>query len=86
MDVQEWDIDLADKVTLVFYDLITVQIADGREIPIWAKDSDTHLGNMDADLPKLVFTSKQPISIQQARSLQGALRARKEKGWYHEIY
>lgn len=86
MDVQEWDIDLADKVTLVFYELITVQIADGREIPIWAKDSDTNLGNMDADLPKLVFTSKQPISIQQARSLQGALRARKEKGWYHEIY
>jgi hypothetical protein len=85
MDIQEWDIDHADAITLVFYDLISVQLADGREIPIWSKHSEHRLGEAEPDSMKLLFISKRPISIEQAKSLQSSIKARNEKGWYHEI-
>lgn len=86
MNIQEWDIDLADAVSLNFYDIITVQLAGGREIPIWSKDSEHRLGELDPDSFKLVFISKMPISIEQAESLQDSIRGRNQRGWYHQIY
>ncbi|BCQ70173.1 hypothetical protein PEQA60_41630 [Pseudomonas sp. Eqa60] len=86
MNIQEWDIELADVVSLNFYDIITVQLTDGREIPIWSKDSEHRLGEADPDSFKLVFISKMPISIKQAESLQNSLRGRIQRGWYHQIH
>ncbi|PUA43482.1 hypothetical protein C5U62_22925 [Pseudomonas protegens] len=85
MNIQEWDIDLADAASLEFYDVITVQFANGGEIPIWSKDSEHRLGEADPDSFKLVFISKMPISVEQAESLQNSLRGRIQRGWYYQI-
>jgi len=85
MDIQEWDIDLSDAASLDFYDIITVSLDNGTEIPIWAKDSDHRIGEAAPDSSKLVFVSQRPISIERVLSLQDSFRDRKLKGWYHKI-
>lgn len=79
------DIQFASGVSLFFYDIISVQITGGREIPIWGKNISYRLDGVDSELVKLVFTSKRPVSINQARELQAVIRKLNEKGWYYEI-
>lgn len=85
MDTQEWEIDLVDQVSLEFYDLISISLVDGTELPIWAKHSEHRLGELNSESAKLLLVSKKPITKQQAVEVQAKLKNRSEIGWYFDI-
>ncbi len=85
MNIQEWDIDLPDHVSLLFYDVITVRRSDGSEVVVWSRHRDEDESQEDADATKLVLVSKGRISTQQIKDVQERLKARSDVGWYHDL-
>lgn len=84
MHTQECDIELLDQLWVGFYDVISVCLEDGTELPIWAAHGDTHPGELNADA-QLLIVSKQPITKRRALEVQEKLRDRSEIGWYFDI-
>lgn len=85
MDIQEWDISIPDQISLYSYDLITVRLEDGREIPVWTRHQEVEQQPESGQLAKLVFFSKYKITELQVRELQQNLMNRSDLGWYHDL-
>ncbi|WP_369991254.1 hypothetical protein [Pseudomonas xanthosomatis] len=67
MDTQECEIELLDNLWLGFYDVISVALEDGSELPIWAAQSERLQAEANGDIAKLLLVSLH-------RSLGGAPR------------
>lgn len=86
MGSQEWDIQLAELVSLDFYDTIYVRLTGARQVLVWSKNSERHYGEADTGSFELIFTSKHEISVEHAKAVQAVLRRRNQVGCYHQIH
>ncbi|WEK32922.1 MAG: hypothetical protein P0Y58_12250 [Candidatus Pseudomonas phytovorans] len=85
MNTQECEIERLEKLWLGFYDVISVALEDGSELPIWAVDRDQPAEYTKADSAKLLLVSAKPITRQCALEAQAQLKARTEIGWFFDI-
>jgi len=85
MDTQECEIELLDNLWLGFYDVISVALEDGSELPIWAAQSESLQAEADGEFAKLLLVSRTPITKQRAARVQAQLKDRSEIGCYLNI-
>jgi hypothetical protein len=86
MDVQLWDFDIADKISLDFYQKISLQNGDGSRIPLWGEYKSDDAQTDDLDGCELIFESRRVLTKEEIEEFQDQLSPRLKGGWYHEIH
>lgn len=85
MNIQECEIELLETLWLGFYDVISVALEDGSELPIWAVDRDQPVEDPRDNSATLLLVSAKPITRQRALEAQAQIKARSEIGWFFDI-